>query len=156
MKVKHPDGNTETFTISPKMNEKMGMRGFGIFPATSLTIADLQEKEAKDKLQLLGLQPGDTIIAVNGTEITREDQLNKQLYPKTLEQIPDDIAIISCNDFRWTEITDPPLTVVNQPSRQLGKAAAELLIKRIDNKQTYQDGFTQISVPTDIIIRKSC
>lgn len=72
------------------------------------------------------------------------------------KRIPDDIAIISCNDFRWTEITDPPLTVVNQPSRQLGKAAAELLIRRIENKEAYQDGFTHISVPTDIIIRKSC
>ena len=72
-------------------------------------------------------------------------------------QIPDDIAIISCNDFRWTEITDPALTVVSQPSTELGKLAANLLLNRISetSRGETQDNLC-FSVPTKMILRDSC
>ena len=72
--------------------------------------------------------------------------------------IPQDIAIISCNDSRWTEITSPPLTIVSQPSKELGRIATNLLIERIHNKSktTSEEDYKQLSVPTKIIIRESC
>ena len=71
-------------------------------------------------------------------------------------RIPEDIAVISCNDFRWTEITSPPLTVVSQPSTELGRIAADLLMERILSKSTSENEYKQLSVPTKIIIRESC
>lgn len=69
-------------------------------------------------------------------------------------KIPSEMAIISCNDFMWTEIVSPAITVVSQPSSQLGRAAASTLIDRICADK--HDDYLQLTVPTQIIIRQSC
>lgn len=71
-------------------------------------------------------------------------------------RIPEDIAVISCNDFRWTEITAPALTVVSQPAPELGQLAAGLLLERIESPRTATYTPRQLTVPTKIIIRESC
>ncbi len=74
-------------------------------------------------------------------------------------RIPEDVAIINCNGFEWTEITTPPITVVSQPSRELGKIAAELIMNRLQEKTegtAGEEGYRHLSVPTKIIMRESC
>jgi LacI family transcriptional regulator len=41
---------------------------------------------------------------------------------------PDDIAIVGFGDAAWVPVVTPPLTVVEQPARQLGEVAARLLL----------------------------
>jgi LacI family transcriptional regulator len=45
--------------------------------------------------------------------------------------IPKDLSIIGCHDSAWANVTDPPLSMISQPSSELGRLAAELLLKRI-------------------------
>lgn len=71
-------------------------------------------------------------------------------------KIPKEMAIISCNDSKWTEIADPPLTVVSQPAKELGKRATELLIQRIENGEELAEEPIDICLPTEIIVRQSC
>lgn len=47
--------------------------------------------------------------------------------------VPDQIAVVAFDEFQWTRITSPPLTVIEQPSFELGVKAAEVMLERIDN-----------------------
>jgi LacI family transcriptional regulator len=45
--------------------------------------------------------------------------------------IPDDLSLIAFHDADWTSVTSPPITVVAQPSYELGMESAKVLIKRV-------------------------
>lgn len=51
-------------------------------------------------------------------------------------RIPDDVAIVSIDDPPWAELTDPPLTTLAQPVRQMADAAVGLLLDRISDGRT--------------------
>jgi LacI family transcriptional regulator len=70
-------------------------------------------------------------------------------------KIPEQVAIISSNDFKWTQITNPPLTVVSQPSQELGEKAAELLILNIKHPGNKKKP-KEIRLVSTIVLRGSC
>lgn len=47
--------------------------------------------------------------------------------------IPDDIAVIVFDNFEWTRIVSPPLTVVDQPAYEMGIEAAHQILNRISS-----------------------
>ncbi|HEY0827833.1 MAG TPA: LacI family DNA-binding transcriptional regulator [Bacilli bacterium] len=68
-------------------------------------------------------------------------------------RIPEELAIIGFDDYEWTKITTPPLSVIKQPSYQLGEQAAEILLKKIKNpSQVYEE----YRLPTQLVLRGSC
>ena len=68
-------------------------------------------------------------------------------------KIPDDISIVGYDDIELASIVTPKLTTVSQPFYDIGKTAAELLLKRIreNTKSTPQT----ILLPTKLVIRDS-
>lgn len=67
-------------------------------------------------------------------------------------QIPDDIALAAFDDMEWATMIEPPLTTVEQPTYELGRAAAELLLKRLeDGARSFQD----VILKTRLHIRQS-
>jgi LacI family transcriptional regulator, galactose operon repressor len=48
---------------------------------------------------------------------------------------PDDIAIVTCDDHPWLDAFSPRLTTIDLPKRELGSAAAQLLVSRIANRR---------------------
>lgn len=44
---------------------------------------------------------------------------------------PQDVEVMSSDDYDWLDAFDPPISTVAQPSRQMGDEAASLLLKRI-------------------------
>lgn len=69
-------------------------------------------------------------------------------------RIPQDVALISCNNFKWTEITQPSLSVVEQPSYEEGQKAAEVLLSRIAGEGG-ETQFKEYRIATRIILRQS-
>ena len=69
-------------------------------------------------------------------------------------KIPDQVAIISCNNFKWCEVTSPALSVVEQPSYEVGQKAAEVLMSRIAGREKSKS-FEEYRMPTKIILRES-
>ncbi|SER95719.1 LacI family DNA-binding transcriptional regulator [Salipaludibacillus aurantiacus] len=67
--------------------------------------------------------------------------------------IPDKVAIIGFDDYDWLRITSPPLSVVKQPSYEMGKKAVELLIKRINGSK---DPYDVHRLPSELVVRGSC
>jgi len=60
-------------------------------------------------------------------------------------RIPGDISVIGFDDTAYAELLDPPLTTIAQPSADLGRAAAQLLLDRVI------DGYT--GGPRTIVFR---
>lgn len=54
-------------------------------------------------------------------------------------QCPEDVALVGFDDHPWAAVADPPLTVVRQPARALGRVAAETLCSLLD-KQLLPEG----------------
>ncbi len=69
-------------------------------------------------------------------------------------RIPEDLAIIGFDDCEWAGITDPPLSVVKQPTHQMGIRCTEVILDRLTSNE-YKE-FETYCLPTELVIRDSC
>jgi LacI family fructose operon transcriptional repressor len=67
--------------------------------------------------------------------------------------IPDEIALVSFDDPTWAKLVEPALTVIEQPTYEIGRTAAELLIKRIQDPTR---SHREVVLKTKLIVRQSC
>ena len=72
----------------------------------------------------------DAVFAVNDPVAIGAFQRIKEAGLK----IPDDVAIMGFSNNRITSLVDPQLTTVDQPSFEMGRRSAEMLIKMIEDK----------------------
>lgn len=66
---------------------------------------------------------------------------------------PEDIALIGFEDTEFISSLRPRLTVVRQPSKEMGRQAAELLFRRIEGEDLPSQ---HLSLPTRLAVNKSC
>lgn len=66
-------------------------------------------------------------------------------------QVPHDISIVGFDDIAFAQYTQPPLTTVRQPMRDMGRLAMESLIRLLSGKGSTET----IQVPADLIVRES-
>ena len=64
--------------------------------------------------------------------------------------IPDDISIVGFDDMPWANLLQPPLTAIAQPTYELGKQAAELLLARLQNPDK---PVARVQLDTTLIVR---
>lgn len=67
--------------------------------------------------------------------------------------IPEDIVFASFDETTWTRLVDPPLTVIEQPTHEIGRTATEMLIKRIQDPTR---SHREVILKAKLIVRKSC
>jgi LacI family transcriptional regulator, galactose operon repressor len=68
-------------------------------------------------------------------------------------RVPADVALTGFDDVYPSRLTDPPLTTVSQPVRELGTRAAQRLLARIGNPELPPQAQM---LPTSAVIRASC
>ena len=78
----------------------------------------------------------------------------KQLQQRQIT-IPKDIALIGYDEFDWAPLLNPPLTVLNENSEEIGLQSAEMLIQLIKEEGKVELN-TQIKVSAELVIRQSC
>ncbi|MGW5271608.1 LacI family DNA-binding transcriptional regulator [Streptomyces sp. NPDC004044] len=66
--------------------------------------------------------------------------------------VPDDIAVVGFDDIPMAEHTEPPLTTVRQPTRQMGETAARLLLSHLGGTATPD---APVVLPTELVVRLS-
>lgn len=66
-------------------------------------------------------------------------------------RVPRDISVVGFDDLFVAEYAEPPLTTVRQPRRQMGRLAAEILLKLIEGEQADEI----IRVPGELVLRQS-
>jgi LacI family transcriptional regulator len=64
-----------------------------------------------------------------------------------------DIGLICFDDVPWTRVTEPPIPVVSQPAYEMGAAAADLLVKRING--VLRGPVQRIVFDTELIAQRS-
>lgn len=67
-------------------------------------------------------------------------------------RVPADLAVAGFDDFEFSEYTDPPLTTVRVPGFEMGRVAAELLLKALNGDEPES---TTIVLDNELIIRES-
>jgi LacI family transcriptional regulator len=68
-------------------------------------------------------------------------------------RMPQDVAIIGCDDIALASFTNPSLTTIAQPKHEMGALAVKLLVERIEDKDSPP---TKQILPTELVIRDSC
>jgi len=69
-------------------------------------------------------------------------------------KIPQDIGIVGFSNNKITTLVEPQITTVNQPSFEMGKKSAEILIEMIKHPEKINEPRT-IIVETNLIVRNS-
>lgn len=67
--------------------------------------------------------------------------------------VPDNIALAGFDEIDWMSLVRPELTVVAQPTYELGKMAANLLLQRIEHPSRPSQ---KIMVKESLMVRQSC
>mgnify|MGYP001176715253 CR=1 FL=1 len=68
-------------------------------------------------------------------------------------RIPEDISVIGFDDILEAGHVHPGLTTVRQPLEEMGRVAAQLLLKRLDNPDLPGE---RVEMATELIVRDSC
>ena len=68
-------------------------------------------------------------------------------------QVPDDVSVVGFDDIQSAAFQNPGLTTVRQPLREMGRAAAEILLKRINRPGSELDD--QHIVEPELMIRET-
>ncbi|MFC1419107.1 LacI family DNA-binding transcriptional regulator [Streptacidiphilus cavernicola] len=67
-------------------------------------------------------------------------------------RVPEDVAVVGFDDSAIARHTDPPMTSVRQPTEEMGRVMARLLLDQIAApERTHQ----QIALATDLVVRTS-
>lgn len=88
--------------------------------------------------------------------LTSNAQLSAGAFKALLESnlaVPDDIAFASFDETTWTSLVKPGITVIEQPTYEIGQLATELLLERIKNPARPT---REIILKGKLIVRQSC
>jgi LacI family transcriptional regulator len=67
-------------------------------------------------------------------------------------RVPDDVAVVGCDDIRFARYLIPPLTTVRVPLAETGELALELLLRSIAGEPVPE----RSALPVELIVRESC
>jgi DNA-binding LacI/PurR family transcriptional regulator len=79
---------------------------------------------------LLGQKGLTAIFAANNVLTVRVWRVLRQVGLK----IPDDLSLVGFDDAPWMDMVTPGITVVAQPAFDIGRRAASLLLRRVENR----------------------
>jgi DNA-binding LacI/PurR family transcriptional regulator len=68
-------------------------------------------------------------------------------------QVPKEVSVVGFDDVGSAPFRIPSLTTIRQPLREMGKVAAESLLKRINNPNAHYPG--RVMMQPELVIRES-
>ncbi|MGE0279664.1 MAG: LacI family DNA-binding transcriptional regulator [Rhizobiaceae bacterium] len=81
-------------------------------------------------------------------------------------RVPNDVAVVAYDEFAWSTLTDPPITVLNEHSEEIGRRAAMMLRDIIEGQEAAERKGKSVSpvylpehrqqVPAKLTLRGSC
>lgn len=123
----------------------------GLLPDTSL-LAEVSPTEAggrraMERLLQLSETPDavfchSDLMAIGVMEVCLENGI----------RIPDDLALVGYADLDYSGVLRIPLTSIRQPRNEIGLAAAEILLARLDGEKPEN---AELKLPVELVIRES-
>jgi LacI family transcriptional regulator len=74
------------------------------------------------------------------------------LYHRNI-RIPDAMSVIGFDDVMYTAQMSPPLTTIHQPLAEMGKMAANMLLRLIEGQRLDSN---HVELSTSLVVRESC
>jgi LacI family transcriptional regulator len=68
-------------------------------------------------------------------------------------RVPDDVAVVGCDDMPFAEYLMPPLSSLRVPFAETGERAVELLLRSIAGETPPE---APVRLPVELIVRESC
>ncbi len=65
--------------------------------------------------------------------------------------VPDEVGIVGYDDIALAALVTPRLTTVRQPAREMGRAAARMLLEQIEERPPGAD----VDLPAELVVRES-
>ena len=96
--------------------------------------------------------PPTALITINGRVTLETLVVLKDLNL----QIPYDFSLLGFDNPEWAQIVEPPLTTIEQPTYQMGVAAAELILRQITKERRGRSKQKRIELDTKLVVRESC
>lgn len=154
-------------TWSTRLERERGLRdsarlhGAGLVVLESENDAEAGYRTLHDHLDGTGRLP-DVLIAGNNPLLLGAMNLARDRGAA----IPADMALVGYDEFPWSALLDPPLTLLNEQSAEIGRRAATTLAEIIEGQATAERRGEamapvylprhQQQVPARLIIRRSC
>lgn len=107
--------------------------------------------KATTELMQLEKRPSAIIACTNLSTIGAYQALFNNHIP-----IPEEVSLVGFDDFTLAGYLTPPITVVQRPTAETGRVAAEMLFEHIEGKRGGDAKPREIILPTELVIRKSC
>jgi DNA-binding LacI/PurR family transcriptional regulator len=70
-------------------------------------------------------------------------------------RVPQDVSVVGFNDTEAAAFHDPALTTIRQPLREMGRLAAEVLLRRISSKSAEGRSSAALRVEPQLVARQS-
>ncbi len=121
----HPEDRSRVFP------EAMNAAGLTV-PREYQRVTLLNEESAYELThELLALPcPPTALVALTGTQAIGAYRALQELNVR----LPDDLSLISFDDYPWTALVEPPITVIAQPVEQMAQVAAELMLALLEGR----------------------
>jgi LacI family transcriptional regulator len=68
-------------------------------------------------------------------------------------RVPTDIALVAFDDLEWSDLFEPRLTVIAQPTRDIGRTAVQMLLARLEAPDREPQS---VRLPATLVHRDSC
>jgi LacI family transcriptional regulator, fructose operon transcriptional repressor len=132
-------GAMSTTGIERRAGYEKALRAHGLAPPSEQVKylpPKIEEGYAATLKLLARPEPPDAILTTNNLlgagamQAIRERNLT----------VPDDIALVTFDETSWTSLVQPPITLIDQPTYEMGQTATELLLQRVaePNRPTRQ------------------
>ena len=129
--------------------QALAARGVPVDPEL-VYVADFREQggyEAMNALLDLPERPDAVFIANNLMTVGAMECLAERHV-----RVPEEIGVVGFDDIPWAHLVRPSLTTITQPTYELGRTSARLLLDRIT---TVASEPSTIVLPTDLRVRES-
>jgi LacI family transcriptional regulator len=156
---------------------ELGHRRIGFLAGRrDLESARLRERGYRTALRRAGIRIDASLIRVGGYQTDTAEEAARQLLERddrptaifaandvsalaTISvagalgvTVPDDLSVIGFDNVPEAALSEPPLTTIEQPIRQMGFDAAQILIRLIAKQQVPEHTL----LPTRLVVRGSC
>lgn len=120
--VIHPEERSRAF---PEVMNALGLTVPAEYQRVTLLTEDTAYALTNDLLDLP--QPPTALIALTGTQASGAYRALRERGMR----LPHDISLVAFDNYPWTSLVDPPITVLEQPVEAMAERAAALMLAQL-------------------------
>ncbi len=150
-------GETDLYTIKERMRGYTDAVSDAGLPAIfSTSITDFTSAKIAIESQFYSTNPPDAVFALKNSATIYACEVFQSLNI----QVPKKVALVGFDDFDLAATLRPSISVVRQPSEDVGRIAAELLFDQLTNgkrtRASSKGGNGHVKLENQLILRDSC